>query len=164
MVKKDQVQHAAAARRLAERLNRLFEEYRAPDGHKYTYGEVEVATGGRLSVPYLSTLCNGGIAHPRMDKLTLLADFFGVDLRYFTALDPDAPPVEASPEFSAELRRALANPWTRQFALRAADMGPDDYKALMVFWDYSAPLRKHRRRSNTAQTGEAPDAEATDGM
>ncbi len=138
----------AAAQRFADRLNRLFDEHRHPNGEKYTYGQVEADTGGELSVAYLSMLCNGGVAHPRMDKLTRLADFFGVDIRYFTAMDPDAPLGDPSPELSAKLRKALDNPWTREFAAKAGDMGPDDYEALVNFWEYTSPLRRQRREGD----------------
>jgi len=147
-MKKDQARLSVAARRFADRLNRLFDERRAPGGREYTLAEVSTGTGSELSVPYLSMLRNGGVAHPRSDKLALLANFFGVDTRYFTALDPDGPLVDALAELEPELRHALENPWTRQFAARASDMGPEDYEALMNFWEYSAPLRKRRRQSD----------------
>jgi len=148
---------AAAAQRFAGRLNRLFDEHRRPDGEEYTLGQVEQETDGELSVGYLSMLRNGGVAHPRMDKLTRLADFFGVDIRYFTALDPDVLPVAIPPEQSTKLRKALENPWTREFAAHAGDMGPEDFEALMKFWEYSAPLRRRQRKDDSAQQGETSD-------
>jgi transcriptional regulator with XRE-family HTH domain len=152
----------AAAQRFAERLNRLFDERRRPDGEKYTYGQVEAETGGELSVAYLSMLCNGGVAHPRMDKLVRLADFFGMDIRYFTAMDPDAPLGNPSPELSAKLRKALENPWTRDFAAKAGDMGPDDYQALLNFWEYTSPLRRRQREADMPQDApQVPQAEQT---
>lgn len=150
---------AAAAQRFADRLNRLFDERRRPDGGKYTYGQVEVETSGELSVGYLSLLCNGGVAHPRMDKLTRLADFFGVDIRYFTAMDPDALLGDPSPELSAKLRKALDNPWTREFAAKAGDMGQEDYEALVNFWEYTSPLRMKRRQGDVPP--DVPQAEET---
>jgi len=152
----DQARLSVAARRFADRLNRLFDERRAPGGREYTLADVSTGTGGELSVPYLSMLRNGGVAHPRSDKLALLANFFGVDTRYFTALDPDGPLVDASAELEPELRHALENPWTRQFAARASDMGPEDYEALLNFWEYSAPLRRGRRQNDGAPRDDTP--------
>lgn len=42
--------------------------------------EIERRTDGRLSHSFLSKLLSGGSANPRLDKLTELADFFGVSV------------------------------------------------------------------------------------
>jgi len=146
---------AVAAQRFADRLNRLFDERRRPDGEKYTYGQVEAETRGELSVAYLSMLCNGGVAHPRMDKLVRLADFFGMDIRYFTAEDPNVLSAKSTGEISDTLRRALENPWVRDFALHAKDMNADDYAMFMQLWDYSAPLRKQRQQNDALPAASA---------
>lgn len=71
----------------ADRLNRLFETVRAPNGGLYTNTEVAqwvTDAGGRLSAPYLSQLRSGRNPRPAYDIVSALSAFFGVRPEYFS--------------------------------------------------------------------------------
>lgn len=71
----------------ADRLNRLFDTVRAPDGRSYSNSEVAkwvTEAGGRLSAPYLSQLRGGRNERPAYDIASGLAAFFGVRPEYFS--------------------------------------------------------------------------------
>jgi transcriptional regulator with XRE-family HTH domain len=69
---------------LAEKLERLFEEVRKPDGSKYTQTEVVEGTNGVLTRVYLWKLRTGRATNPGFQIIKALADFFGVDTNYFS--------------------------------------------------------------------------------
>ena len=69
---------------LAERLERLFEEVRKPDGSKYTQTEVIEGTHGVLTRVYLWKLRTGRATNPGFQIIQAIADFFGVDTNYFS--------------------------------------------------------------------------------
>ena len=68
---------------LAEKLERLFEEVRKPDGSKYTQTEVVEGTNGVLTRVYLWKLRTGRATNPGFQIIKALTDFFGVDPNYF---------------------------------------------------------------------------------
>ncbi len=111
-----------ASARFAGLLNHLFDTRRGPSGRPYTLAEVSKGTGGKLSPGYISLLRRGGIVMPPADRVQALADFFGVDVGYFTGREPASPARES--EIDEALRRALADPLVRRIALRTAEYGP----------------------------------------
>jgi transcriptional regulator with XRE-family HTH domain len=140
--------------RFAERLNKLFEAHRSPDGDEYTLTEVRDATKGLLSIAYLSMLRSGGITRPRLDKVQLLADFFGVSVSYFTGS-------EGTPEteISDALRRALAEPEVRELALRAGELAPEERALYLRLLDYAKEVATRIRVEETTAPGDKPDAD-----
>ena len=70
---------------LADRLNTLFELKRKPDGSQYTQEEVVQGAKGVLSRAYLWKLRTGRAKNPGFHIVQALADFFAVDINYFTA-------------------------------------------------------------------------------
>jgi transcriptional regulator with XRE-family HTH domain len=61
-------------------------------------------------------LRRGGIERPSPERIRALADFFKVDISYFLGEDPTFE--DRHPEMDEALRRALADPQVREFALR----------------------------------------------
>jgi transcriptional regulator with XRE-family HTH domain len=74
---------------LAEKLERLFDEVRKPDGSKYTQAEVVEGTSGILTRVYLWKLRTGRATNPGYQIIKALADFFGVDTNYFSEAEND---------------------------------------------------------------------------
>ncbi|MFF4257951.1 helix-turn-helix domain-containing protein [Streptomyces sp. NPDC001663] len=118
---------AAERTKLAERLERLFDEIRpeGPKERRYTNDEVaaalkELKPGLRVSGAYLSALRNGTKRNPSMDLLAVLARFFGVSESYF---------VDSLSETRTDAELALArvghNPEVRNLALRALELSPE---------------------------------------
>ncbi len=70
--------------KLAEKLEKLFDEVRKPDGSKYTQTEVVDGTNGVLTRVYLWKLRTGRAINPGFHIIKALADFFGVDTNYFS--------------------------------------------------------------------------------
>ena len=74
-------------RTFAERLARLFDEVRAPDGRRWENRQVVEAinAGGRakISASYLSELLSGKKDNPSIWTVKALADFFGQSVEYF---------------------------------------------------------------------------------
>ena len=138
----------------AQRLNTLFETRLSPDGDEYTLTEVRNATRGLLSIAYLSMLRSGDIAQPRLDKVQLLADFFGVSVSYFTdgVGAGDA-------EISEALRQALAEPEVRALALRAGELGPDERALYLRLLDYAKEMAARIRAEEAASK---PDRQQQD--
>jgi len=140
----------------AQKLNALFETHLSPDGNEYTLTEVRQATKGLLSVAYLSMLRSGDITRPRLDKVQLLADFFGVSVSYFTdgAGTDDA-------EISEALRQALAEPDVRALALRAGELGPDERALYLRLLDYAKEMAARIRAEEAASKRDTrhPDPE-----
>ncbi len=129
----------------AQRLNALFDTHLSPDGDAYTLTEVRHATKGLLSIAYLSMLRSGDITRPRLDKVQLLADFFGVSVSYFT----DGVGTDDA-EISDALRQALAEPDVRALALRAGELGPDERALYLRLLDYAKEMAARIRAEEAA--------------
>ena len=67
----------------AEKLERLFEEKKKPDGTHYTPGDILNATGGVVTRAYLWKLRNGQATNPGLKVIQGLANAFGVSPVYF---------------------------------------------------------------------------------
>jgi transcriptional regulator with XRE-family HTH domain len=68
---------------LAEKLERLFDEVRKPNGSKYTQTEVVKGTNDVLTRVYLWKLRTGRATNPGFHIIQAIAHFFEVDPRYF---------------------------------------------------------------------------------
>src|SRR5271157_898090 len=108
----------------AEKLNRLFEEKRKPDGTQYTQTEVIESTKGVLTRVYLWKLLTGRASNPGFRVIQVLAEFFGVDPNYFFESD--------------EIKTALAtdnqkrDAFLDQIALRAPELDDDAKQAVLL--------------------------------
>lgn len=72
----------------AQRLNRLFEETRRPDGKRWTLQFVAdecTARGQAVTKQYILHLKSGVRTEPRLNLVEALADVFRVPVSYFTA-------------------------------------------------------------------------------
>ena len=72
----------------AQRLSRLFEETRRPDGRRWTLQYVAdecVARGQQVTKAYILHLKSGQRTEPRLTLVEALADVFRVPVAYFTA-------------------------------------------------------------------------------
>lgn len=114
---------------LATRLNALFATFH-PAGQKPPSIEavcqaINAKGGATISVGYLSELRRGQATNPRLDHLKALADYFGVDVAYFTD-------EERSAEIQSELRllRAIRDQRIRALALRAGELDSASLDAL----------------------------------
>lgn len=81
---------------LAEKLERLFNEVRKPDGSKYTQTDVVDGTNGVLTRVYLWKLRTGRATNPGFQIIKAIADFFGVDTNYFSDEDDATTGLEIS--------------------------------------------------------------------
>lgn len=145
----------------ADRLNRLFATHLSPSGREYTLREVSDATGGALSVAYLSLLRKGGVTRPRVDKVQLLADFFGVSVTYFT--DKDGTSAAAADDLSEALRAALAKPGVRELALRASELSAEEHALYLRLLDYAKEVAARVRAEQGAPNEGAFDTPADTG-
>jgi transcriptional regulator with XRE-family HTH domain len=72
---------------LAQRLDKLFQSVRKPDGREYSHREVAetiTSNGEPISHSYIGQLRAGDKDNPTLRHLRALAHFFGVPLDYFT--------------------------------------------------------------------------------
>lgn len=136
--------------RFATLLNHLFDTHHKPSGRPYTLAEVSKGTDGKLSPGYLSLLRRGGIVMPPADRVQALADFFGVDVGYFTGRQPTSQVREG--EIDEALRRALANPFVRHIALRTSEYGPAEQAFVLSVMESADALLA--QRSGTEHPGD----------
>ena len=68
---------------LAEKVDWLFDHRRDERGRQYSYGEVQRATGNRITASYVWKLRTGAMGNPGLGALEALADVFHVPLSYF---------------------------------------------------------------------------------
>lgn len=118
---------------LAEKLEKLFNEVRKPDGSKYTQTEVVEGTNGVLTRVYLWKLRTGRATNPGFHIIKALADFFHVDTNYFS-----------QDEESAE-EKEKTRPTGRYFEeiqTRAAKMDDKAQKAILDMMDYILSTQK----------------------
>jgi len=115
---------------LAEKLTRLFQTVRSPDGDEYTYGEVVAGINARgiatTSGTYLCDLRIGKKDNPRIKQLEAIADFFGVPVTYF--LDGD----ESAARMYAQLAAlpVYGDPGVERMVLLVADLSPKVREAI----------------------------------
>jgi len=118
---------------LAEKLKKLFDEVRKPDGSKYTQTEVVEGTNGVLTRVYLWKLRTGRATNPGFHIIKALADFFRVDTNYFSENE----------ESAAE--REKTKPTGRYFEeiqTRAYKMDDKAQKAILDMMDFILSTQK----------------------
>ena len=118
---------------LADKLEKLFDEVRKPDGSKYTQTEVVEGTNGVLTRVYLWKLRTGRATNPGFHIIKALADFFNVDTNYFSE----------SEESAAE--REKTKPTGRYFEeiqTRAYKMDDKAQKAILDMMDFILSTQK----------------------
>ena len=111
----------------AERLNTLLELKRKPDGSKYTQEEIVQSARGVLSRAYLWKLRTGRAKNPGFQVVQALADFFAVDIHYFTA--EEAAGVEM-------IDQAREDEWLNQITVRSSMLGREGKLALLSMIDF----------------------------
>lgn len=134
---------------LAERLEKLFEEVRKPDGSKYTQTEVVEGTNGILTRVYLWKLRTGRATNPGFHIIKALADFFGVDANYFTQSEE----ADASQPVTRPAGRYIQEIQTRAYQL-------DDkaQKAILDMMDFILSTQKDES-SGDLKSGTKPSGE-----
>ena len=145
---------------LAEKLDRLFQTKRSPNGREYTYAEV--ATGitvngiAAISAAYLCDLRNGTKENPRIKHLEALAAFFDVPVTYF--LDED----EAATRMYAQLIAlpAQGNSGLQRIMLRAVDLSPETLEAMAQILEHARQIEGAQDRKNARPKGDFPVSEA----
>src|SRR5450759_2612334 len=106
----------------SEKLNRLFEEKRKPEGTHYSQSEVIEGIKGVLTRVYLWKLRTGRATNPGFQIIKAIADFFGVAPSYFFE----------SNKMDAELiEKAQENDLVDQIALRSSRLDKDDKQAVL---------------------------------
>ncbi len=144
-------------------LNYLFATKLRPDGERYSAAEVSKATG--LREEYISNLRTGKIANPPAGRAQALADFFGVNVGYFTGkfASPQAADVtQLEVPQDQELWDALRKPLVREVALRASAMGSAERAIILEMLDRAEQLAKAAEAVDAAQSqGDEPDASVT---
>jgi transcriptional regulator with XRE-family HTH domain len=68
---------------LAQKVDWLFNTRQNAQGRQYTYGQVQRATGNRITASYVWKLRTGAMSNPGLSALEALATFFEVPLDYF---------------------------------------------------------------------------------
>jgi transcriptional regulator with XRE-family HTH domain len=154
---------AGGSTRFADLLNYLFASHLSPRGKPYTLKEVSDATGGMFSIAYLSLLRHGGIERPSLERTRALADFFGVDVSYFLGEDPTFE--ERHPEMEEALRRALADPQIREFALRLNEFSTSERTIILNLLNQNRQLIQsmRARETTTPEDGGLHATPAADG-
>ena len=118
---------------LAEKLKNLFEENRKPDGSKYTQTEVVIGTDGVLTRVYLWKLRTGRATNPGFHIIKAIADFFGVDVNYFS----ESEEVTADKEITKPTGK-----YFQEIQARAVKMDDRTQKAILEMMDIILSTQK----------------------
>ncbi len=106
------------AQEIAGKVNYLFENFRKPDGHKYTFKEIEELTHGDITSSWISKLASGQSSRPGLPALRALTKIFAVDPGFwFKELDDWIKDREEA-EYSGEAA-------VKRIALRAKNLPPE---------------------------------------
>jgi DNA phosphorothioation-dependent restriction protein DptG len=119
---------------LAEKLEKLFDEVRKPDGTKYTQTEVVEGTNGVLTRVYLWKLRTGRATNPGFHIMKALADFFHVDTNYFSQS-------EESVEDKEKTRPT--GRYFEEIQARAVKMDDKAQKAILDMMDFILSTQKN---------------------
>ncbi len=147
---------------LAEKLDRLFQSVRSPDGDEYTYAEVVAGINARgiakTSDTYLCDLRNGTKDNPRIRHLEAIADFFGVPVTYF--LDGD----ESAARLYAQLSTlpVPGNAGLQRIMLRAVDLSEDTLNAVAQILEHARQIEGVRDRKGVSRMGNGNTSAAND--
>jgi transcriptional regulator with XRE-family HTH domain len=117
---------------LADKLERLFEDVRKPDGSKYTQTEVVEGPNGVLTRVYLWKLRTGQATNPGFHIIKAIAGFFGVHTTCFSGSE------EASEaEYSTQRGR-----YVDEIQARAYQMDERSRKAILDLMDFILSTQK----------------------
>ena len=125
---------------LADRLEKLFETARKPDGSRYTQTEVVEGTHGVLTRVYLWKLRTGRATNPGFQIIMALADFFQVDTNYFTQSEADA---EGGPVAKP------AGKYTQAIQERASLLDDKAQRAILDLMDYLLSIQGREQSGET---------------
>ncbi|MFE9373215.1 helix-turn-helix domain-containing protein [Streptomyces sp. NPDC006711] len=139
-------------RSLADKLNRLFESIRPPDGHEYSNEQVADGISRQglttISQSYVWQLRKGKKTNPTISHLRALADFFGVPVAYFFD-DGAAGEVEgklkALEAQQARMKEAMGGGDVKLMAMRAGELSPERRKQVMDLLDVVYKLEQVER-------------------
>lgn len=140
-------------RGFADKLNRLFDQVRSPNGDEFTLEEVVTGIrdrggpdGSTISTSYLWQLRRGLRMNPTLRHMESIAGFFGVSPGYF--LDDEAyRRIDEQLQAIAMLRDQSVH----RVATRAAGLSPGSLRAI-------ADMIESARRIEGLQDGEKPPA------
>ncbi|MGW2812622.1 helix-turn-helix domain-containing protein [Streptomyces sp. NPDC001415] len=140
------------SRSLADKLNRLFESIRPPDGHEYSNEQVADGISRQglttISQSYVWQLRKGKKTNPTISHLQALADFFGVPVAYFFD-DEAAGEVEgklkALEAQQAQMKEAMGGGDVKLMAMRAGELSPERRKQVMDLLDVVYKLEQVER-------------------
>ena len=124
--------------------------------------EGAAATNGQLSAPYLHALRSGRIEKPGLDKMRLLADFFGVDLNYFSPPSAGEPPSTGiSTEMERAVRQAMEQPLLREISLGVGELDDEEQLALLTLINKARAraARDHEAREGASSEADGPPSE-----
>lgn len=120
-------------------LNYLFATHRKTDvdGREKPYTLRDVAQGTGISIGYLSEARRGNIENPSIDKIELLARFFGVNPGIFLEPGPSDPamPAGGGDAIPDALRHALTQPLMDQIVLRAGAFSEVERSMILEIMD-----------------------------
>ena len=119
---------------LAEKLERLFDEVRKPDGSKYSQTEVIEGTKGVLTRVYLWKLRTGRAMNPGFHVIKAISDFFGVEPSYFfeTSEGESSTPDSSKPD----------DEMVKKILLRSNKLDDAGRKAILDMIDYILTTQK----------------------
>jgi len=121
---------------LAEKLEKLFNEVRKPNGSKYTQTEVVEGTNGVLTRVYLWKLRTGRATNPGFHIIKALADFFQVDTNYFSENE------ESTTEKEITLPTGR---YYEEIRARAYKMDDKTQKAILDMMDFILSTQKNEK-------------------
>ena len=134
----------------AEKLEKLFDEVRKPDGSRYTQTEVVEGTNGVLTRVYLWKLRTGRATNPGFHIIKALADFFGMDTNYFSQDEESTEDKEKTRPTGRYFEAILA---------RAAKMDDKAQKAILDMMDFILCLQKSETSGDLRSGSEPLSAE-----
>ncbi len=143
---------------LAQKVDWLFDVRRTAQGRQYTYGQVQRATGNRITASYVWKLRTGAMSNPGLCALEALADFFQVPLDYFS---------QGGEYLEDSLRVAFALPEdrvARQDALQMVtehmgSLSDEGLRTVMEVVEYVRTHESHHANGSNGQTQEAATAQ-----
>jgi len=120
---------------LAQKVDWLFDIRRGAQGRPYTYGQVQRATGNRITASYVWKLRTGAMSNPGLSALEALAGFFQAPLDYFASggeyLEDSIKSAQALPEGATAREDALR--WVND---KAKNLSDESLRSVMHLIEY----------------------------
>ena len=143
---------------IAERLDHLFSTVHPPGRGPYSLREVAEAINAEagasvMSAAYLSQLRSGQRTEPSHSRLTAIARFFGVDVRYFS---DDKAAIETDGQL--ELLTAMRDSGVLDIAIRAAGLSEISLEAVRAVIENARRLEHVDEPDEKAGLRRAPGA------